>query len=238
LLLAGASLLAGSSAVAAPSGGPLAIELFTSQGCSSCPPADLQLGRLARRPDIVALSLHVDYWDYIGWKDPFASKDGTARQRAYARTLKQRYVYTPEMVVDGRAHEPGIAAAPIESLLAEARLQSPTRTAPELTRTADGTLVIRLAAATLPGGAAEVTVFAYDRHHSTSVHKGENDGRKLENFNVVRRFAVVGNWDGSEQRWTVPPDRFEPGQGIAVLVQMPDHGTVLGAAKLESLAAG
>src|SRR3569623_1698273 len=101
LLLAGASLLAGSRAVAAPSGGPLAIELFTSLGCSSCPPADLQLGRLARRPDIVALSFHVDYWDYIGWKDRFATKETTARQRIYAHTLSQRYVYTPEMVVDG-----------------------------------------------------------------------------------------------------------------------------------------
>jgi hypothetical protein len=77
--------------------GPWAIELFTSQGCSSCPPADLQLGKLGRRNDIVALSFHVDYWDYIGWKDRFATHATTERQRAYARALKQRYVYTPEM---------------------------------------------------------------------------------------------------------------------------------------------
>ena len=84
-----------------PGDGPWAVELFTSQGCNSCPPADAFLGRLAKRPDIVALSFHVDYWDYIGWKDPFASRETTERQRGYARSLKQRYVYTPEMVVDG-----------------------------------------------------------------------------------------------------------------------------------------
>jgi hypothetical protein len=242
LLLAGASLLAAGSAAAEPkaslAGGPWSIELFTSQGCSSCPPADLQLGKLVRRPDIVALSFHVDYWDYIGWKDRFASKETTARQKAYARMLKQRYVYTPEMVVDGRGHEPGTSPGPIESLLAEARRQSPKRTTPGLTRSADGALVITLAAARLDSGPADVTVFAYDRRHSTPILRGENDGRMLENFNVVRHFEIVGRWDGSEQHWTVPADRFQPDQGIAVLVQQADHGPVLGAAKLEPLAAG
>jgi hypothetical protein len=231
-------LLAGPAAVAAPSVGPLSIELFTSQGCSSCPPADLQLDKLARRPDIVALSFHVDYWDYIGWKDRFASKETTARQHAYARTLKQRYVYTPEMVVDGRSHEPGTSIGPIESLLADARRQSPRRMTPELTRAGDGALTIRLATATLEGGPADVTFFAYDRRHSTPVRNGENGGRMLENFNVVRRFEIVGRWDGSNQHWTVPADRFQPDQGVAVLVQRADHGVVLGAAKLEALAAG
>src|SRR6478735_5152513 len=112
VLVAGAALLAAPDTmaegpVADGKAGPWAVELFTSQGCSSCPPADAELGKLARRPDIVALSFHVDYWDYIGWKDRFASKESTERQRTYARTLKQRYVYTPEMVVDGRVHEPG-----------------------------------------------------------------------------------------------------------------------------------
>ena len=121
VLAAGAGLLATPQAVAESNGGPWAIELFTSQGCSSCPPADRQLGKLARRPDIVALSFHVDYWDYIGWKDRFASKATTERQRAYARTLRQKYVYTPEMVVDGRVHQPGIQDSQVESMLADAR---------------------------------------------------------------------------------------------------------------------
>jgi hypothetical protein len=238
LLLASAGLLAGRSAAAEPKGGPWSVELFTSQGCSSCPPADLQLGKLARRPDIVALSFHVDYWDYIGWKDRFASKQTTARQHAYARTLKQRYVYTPEMVVDGRGHEPGVSPAPIEALLAEARRQSPIRTTPTLKRMADGTLRIWLPATTLERGPADVTVFAYDRRHSTPVERGENDGRRLENFNVVRHFEIVGRWDGAETHLTVPADRFQPDQGIAAIVQHADHGPVLGANKLEPLAAG
>lgn len=238
LLLAGAALLAGRGAAAGDRNGPRSIELFTSQGCSSCPPADLRLGKLAQRPDIVALSFHVDYWDYIGWKDRFATKQGTERQRVYARTLRQRYVYTPEMVVDGRAHDPGVTDGKIDDLLAAARRQSPSRTTPELVRASDGALTIRLAAAKLESGPADVVVFAYDRRHTTPIERGENDGRRLENFNVVRHFEIVGPWDGREQHWTVPADRFEPDQGIAVLVQRADQGPVLGANKLEPVVAG
>ena len=119
----------------APLEGPWAIELFTSQGCSSCPPADAYLGVLAKRPDIVALSFHVDYWDYIGWKDAFATRATTDRQRAYARVLKQRYVYTPEMVVEGIGHDTGRERAGIERLLAEAQRRSTRRATPELSRT-------------------------------------------------------------------------------------------------------
>jgi hypothetical protein len=230
-------LLAGRGAAADPKGGPWSIELFTSQGCSSCPAADLILGKLAGRPDIVALSFHVNYWDYIGWKDRFASTESTERQRVYARTLKQRYVYTPEMVVDGRAHEPGVKESTIEGLLADARRRSSRRTTPELKRSADGALTIRLAAAKLDQP-ADVIVFAYDRRHSTPIERGENRGRRLENFNVVRHFEVVSRWNGTAQRWTVPADRFQPDQGIAVLVQQADQGPVLGASKLELLAAG
>ena len=240
-VLIGASLLAARNAMAegnGPSRGPWAVELFTSQGCSSCPPADRQLGKLARRADIVALSFHVDYWDYIGWKDRFASKATTERQRAYARTLKQRYVYTPEMVVDGRVHQPGINDGQIDAMLADARRQSPARTTPQLVRAPDGALTIHLAAAKLESGPADVTVFAYDRQHSTPVGRGENEGRRLDNFNVVRRFEIVGQWNGAEAHWTVPADRFESGQGLAVIVQQPDHGLVLGRAKLETGLAG
>ncbi len=237
LLIAGAALLAGRAAGAEPAGGALSVELFTSQGCSSCPPADLLLGKLAVRPDIVALSFHVDYWDYIGWKDRFASHENTERQRVYVRTLKQRFVYTPEMVIDGRAHESGVKAGTIEGLLAEARRRSPPRSTPALKRTPDGGLTIGLAAATLEQP-ADVVVFAYDRRHSTPVERGENTGRRLENFNVVRHFEIVSRWDGGERHWTVPADRFQPDQGIAVLVQQADQGVVLGAAKLEPLTAG
>lgn len=237
MLATGAGLLVSRGAIAEPNAGPMSIELFTSQGCSSCPPADLNLGKLARRPDIVALSFHVNYWDYIGWKDRFASKESTDRQRVYARSLRQRYVYTPEMVVDGRAHEPGINESGIEGLLAAARRQSPKRTTPQLQRIGTGALTIRLAGAKLDQP-ADVVVFAYDRYHSTPIERGENGGRRLENFNVVRHFEVVSRWDGTGREWTVPADRFQVGQGIAVIVQQADQGPVLGASKLELPTAG
>jgi hypothetical protein len=229
---AGVSVAGRVAAQVGPQAGPWAVELFTSQGCSSCPPADLQLGKLARRPDVVALSFHVDYWDYIGWKDRFATRATTARQRVYARTLRQRYVYTPEMVVDGRAHRPGVSDGQVEALLGDARHLSAERTTPALKLMADGTLRIRLAPARIerPG---DLILFAYDRRHSTPVQRGENEGRRLDNFNVVRRFETVGSWDGAERIWTVPADRFDAEQGVAVLVQQADQGPVLGAAKLE-----
>jgi len=218
-------------------GGPWAIELFTSQGCSSCPPADLQLGKLCRRNDIVALSFHVDYWDYIGWKDRFATHETTERQRAYARALKQRYVYTPEMVVDGIGHDPGVSAEPITELLAEAHRRSPQRATPELTRAPDGALAVKLAAFKLDRP-AEVVLAVYDRRHSTAIGNGENGGRTLENFNVVRHFETLGHWDGTAASWTVPAGRFKPDQGLAVLVQRAEQGPMLGCNKLEPMITG
>jgi hypothetical protein len=237
LLIAGAGLLAARDALAETRAGPWAVELFTSQGCSSCPPADAELGKLARRPDIVALSFHVDYWDYIGWKDRFATKDTTERQRIYARTLNQRYVYTPEMVVDGRVNQPGTDSSEITGMLADARRQSTVRATPALTRTADGSLRIGLAAAKIEKP-ADILLFVYDRRHSTPVARGENEGRRIDNFNVVRRFERLSSWNGAEAAWTVAADRFTPDQGLAVLVQQANQGPVFGANKLEPVVAG
>jgi hypothetical protein len=216
-----------------PSSGPWAIELFTSQGCSSCPPADAQLGQLCERPDIVALSFHIDYWDYIGWKDPFAGRAMTDRQRAYARVLRQRYVYTPEMVVDGITHDPGVTRDSIDEMLAAAQHQSMARATPKLERVMDGPLTITLAPFKVEGAAADIVLAVYDRRHSTPVPRGENSGHTLDNFNVVRRLETVARWNGTAASWTVPPDRFKPGQGIAVLVQHDDYGAMLGCNKLE-----
>lgn len=237
-VLAGSALLpAGSEAKSAATDGPWAVELFTSQGCSSCPPADKALGRLARRADIVALSFHVNYWDYIGWKDPFASADATERQRAYARVLKQRYVYTPEMVFDGLAHEPGTRPGEVDGMIDRMRTRRGPRTTPQLKRTADGGLSIRLDALAIDRP-AEITLAVYDRHHSTKVPRGENTGSTLDNFNVVRRLEKVARWDGQEATFTVAADRFAPQQSIAVLVQSADLGPILGCNKLETGAAG
>jgi hypothetical protein len=237
LLIGGAAaMVAGrpdGAAARPPGDGPWAVELFTSQGCNSCPPADAFLGRLAKRPDIVALSFHVDYWDYIGWKDPFASRETTERQRGYARSLKQRYVYTPEMVVDGIGHDTGREPGPIEALLAKAQRLSPKRATPELGRTNGGPLTIRLAAFALERGPADVTLAIYDRRNNTPVASGENQGRTLENFNIVRHLELVSRWDGSSASWTIAADRIQPTQGVAVLVQRADYGPVIGCNKLE-----
>ena len=237
---AGAAIAGGLGPAAARSTaeGPWAIELFTSQGCSSCPPSDAYLGSLARRPDIVALSFHVDYWDYIGWKDAFASRDTTERQRAYARVLKQRYVYTPEMVVDGIGHDTGRDRGAIEALLAEAQRRSPRRATPELSRAVGGPLTIKLAPFPLDDRPADVTLAIYDRRHSTPVASGENQGRMLENFNTVRQLEVLARWDGSAASWTVDASRLQPGQGAAVIVQRADHGPVIGCNKLEPMVSG
>jgi len=239
--LAGAALLAGGRdpAVAREtSSGPWALELFTSQGCSSCPPADRELGACARRPDIVALSYHVDYWDYIGWKDRFATPATTARQHTYASVLKQRYVYTPEMVVDGIAHDSGVTSSSVEALLVKAQRHATRRATPDLILSRDGALTIKLAPFKLENAPADIVFVVYDRRHSTPVHAGENNGRMLENFNVVRHFEVLTHWNGSAAQWTVPADRFKPDQGLAVLVQSADQGPILGCNKLEPMATG
>ncbi len=241
LLVGGAAAAAGLARpiMAKPAAeGPWAIELFTSQGCNSCPPADAYLGRLAVRPDIVALSFHVDYWDYIGWKDPYASRETTERQRAYARVLKQRYVYTPEMVVDGIGHDTGRERAPIEALLAKAQALSPTRATPQLARNINGPLSIKLDSYPLNGRKADVTLAIYDRRHTTPVRSGENQGRMLENFNVVRHFELVSRWSGTATSWTIAGDRIGPTQGVAVLVQHADHGPMIGCNKLEPAYSG
>ena len=238
---AGAVLTGTRLATAGPRGaaeGPWSVELFTSQGCSSCPPADSYLGVLARRPDIVALSFHVDYWDYIGWKDSFATRATTDRQRAYARVLKQRYVYTPEMVVEGIGHDTGRERATIEKLLAEAQRRATRRATPELSRSAGGALTVKLDDFPLDDGPADVTLALYDRRHATPVASGENQGRMLENFNIVRRLEVLSRWNGAAARWTIEDARLQPGLGAAVIVQRADHGPVIGCNKLEPMVSG
>ena len=234
-------LLAGDRRAAAgtPTDGPWLVELFTSQGCSSCPPAAAYLGTLARRPDIVALSFHVDYWDYIGWKDTFATRATTDRQRAYARVLKQRYVYTPEMVIEGTGHDTGREPAPIERLLDDARRRTQRRATPVLSRDASSALTVALEPFALTDGLAEVTLALYDRRHATPIASGENQGRLLESFNVVRRLERLATWTGTTPGlWTVPDAGLEPGRGAAVIVQRADHGPVLGCNKLEPMIAG
>lgn len=207
------------------------VELYTSQGCSSCPPADAYLGVLAKQPDILALSLHVDYWDYIGWKDPYAIPASTARQRAYARNLGMGYVYTPQMVVQGMAHTTGSDRGAVRKLIDD--LAGAKRLDVKLTRVAGGLKI------DVPGGlfddeTARIIVVAYDSRHANDVRRGENAGVTLAHFNVVRSLADVGAWSGEAVSLSIGENDLEMAghDGCAVLVQSTRNGRILGAARI------
>jgi hypothetical protein len=206
------------------------VELFTSQGCSSCPPADAFLGELAKRPDVLALSEHVDYWDYLGWKDPFASSENTQRQRAYARRLGLSYVYTPQMVVQGTGQ---IAGGDREGVLAlVARAKDLPLVPVDVNRTGEGAMVARLGSTTLPA-AVDVLLVRFDPKHSTTVARGENGGRQVQNYNVVRGFTRLAMWNGEPTSLPVLAATQGVGETWAILLQQTGGGRILGAARFE-----
>jgi hypothetical protein len=228
---AGAAAQTAGSGVPSPAS-PTVVELFTSQGCSSCPPSDQQLGELAKRSDLLPLSLHVDYWDYIGWKDPFASPVNTERQRGYARSLKQRYVYTPEMVVGGLVHDPGYDQAKVGKMLRMAAERSGPRAHPALARAAGNGIAVTLPETHLTTP-CDVWLVTFDRQHRTDVARGENKGATLVNHNVVRSLEKLATWNGEAARWTVPAERVGLGQSVAVVVQQASFGPIIGASRLD-----
>ena len=225
----GFALLLGSAVPAwAAEQGVTVVELFTSQGCSSCPPADAFLGELSKRPDVLALSEHVDYWDYLGWHDPFGSRDASQRQRAFTRRLGLSYVYTPQMVVDGSWQASGADRGTVLRLISDA--QATPRIPMSLERSADGNLSLRLPQTTLPSP-ADVWLLRIDPRQLTSVARGENSGRQIENYNIVRSFTHLAKWSGEPVSVAVPTDT---GQNYAFLVQQRDGGTILGAARIQT----
>jgi hypothetical protein len=185
---------------------PVVVELFTSQGCSSCPPAEAYLGDLAQRGDVIALEFHVDYWDYIGWPDPFGQAAYTARQRLYGERLDQRYIYTPQMVIDGAAHAIGSRRGAVEAEIATAqsrrqRDQAAGRT-PNLsvTPTEDGGITVELGGPAPGGDAYEVVLVGYDERRETLIKRGENAGKTLANHHIVRAVTPLGAWQGGRLR--------------------------------------
>ena len=233
MLLGVAALLGFSPGpAAADTVSPVVVELFTSQGCSSCPPADAYLGELARQPGIIALGFHVDYWDYIGWKDPLASPQATERQRSYTRALGARYLYTPEIVVDGREDATGSDRSAVSRLIRDERAAAP-KVPLSVSERADEKYTIDIPAADFHG-TATVWMAVYDREHTTPVARGENGGRTLRDYNVVRDLHRVGSWSGKALKISVEME-LTPANGCAVLLQA-DHqpgdgqGPILGAA--------
>jgi len=210
---------------------PVVVELFTSQGCSSCPPADSYIGQLARRKDVLPLSFHVDYWDYIGWKDPFADPAYVGRQRAYAMTLGQHMVYTPQVVVAGAVDAQGADRAIIEQRIREAKARQ--RMYPiEVARDAKtGEVVLELPEAPLPVPAT-IWLVTYQYKDQAAVNRGENVGRQLDSFNTVRSLQKVAVWNGHAATLPIQLDDKAKAQnpnGCAIIANLADYGPVVAA---------
>jgi hypothetical protein len=200
-----------------PPSRPVVVELFTSQGCSSCPPADALLRELSRRDDVLALGFHISYWDRLGWKDPLSSEASTERQRSYARRLNGGQIYTPQIVVEGSGDMVGSDRA---AVLAELDVARPVAAAAVIF--APDRHSVRIGAGT---GNASVLLVRFIRHQTTEVAAGENAGRILQDANGVRTFTTLGDWTGPARDFPIEPPAA--GEGLAVLVQTPD-GRILG----------
>lgn len=227
--LAGLLLLVSTTAFAKS---PVVVELFTSQGCSSCPPAEAYLDDLAKRPDLVALEYHIDYWDYIGWKDPFSDREYTKRQQAYSESLGGRYVYTPQMVINGAAHEVGSKRDAVEDLIRTSQAQS-APDAPTLRLTRNGDSIVVNLDGPAPAAPLDVVFLAYDGRHETEVTRGENSGQTLVNAHVVRGMERLGQWAGGPAEFTVDLKGRKGDGGCAVIAQAPGHGPIAAAAAMK-----
>jgi hypothetical protein len=197
-------------------------ELFTSEGCSSCPPADAKIAELAQtRPDLLLLTFHVTYWNYLGWRDPYSFDAATELQRRYVALGVSPEVYTPALVVDGKLDVVGSDDAAVDHALRQAAMTRQTAASINVQGGAAGLIVSVGAGA----GAGRLLLIGYDRLHQTHVGRGENSGRTLAEANIVRSMLVLGTWSGKPLRLQAP---FPVGQEAAVLLQQ-DDGHIVGA---------
>lgn len=230
-LLAAAMAAAGFAATAEAS--PRAvIELFTSQGCSSCPPADELLAKLARDPNVIALSLPVDYWDRLGWKDTLARHAFTERQTAYAGVRGDGNIYTPQAVVNGREHAVGSNRADIEEAAAASAegLDVPV----DIAREADGIAITVGEGAGRSHAQGQVVLLPYVDAREVAIGRGENAHRKVTYTNVVGDIRVLADWSGAAVKQVVPAAALKGYDGVAVILQQGSTarpGAILGAAR-------
>jgi hypothetical protein len=204
---------------------PAVVELYTSEGCSSCPPAEAYLGELAERRDVIALAFHVDYWDDLGWRDRFGLTEAVQRQSLYAKTLRRSSAYTPQVVIDGQADYVGSDRASIGKSLAANRDGVAIAL---LVR--DGQLIIDLAAQTNVA-ASDIVLVGYRRQAVSAINRGENAGRTLTEFNIVRVIRTLGQWDGKARQFQTGVDSFPAdATDVAALVQPVGQGHIIGAA--------
>lgn len=224
---AAATLLGGRAGAAA---GPVVVELFTSQGCSSCLPADALMAELGRRPGVIALSLHVDYWDYLGWRDTLGSPDCAQRQRDYARRRGDGHVYTPQMIVNGRAEMLGSDRQGVLEAIATAREHHAS--VPVSIASRERELVIEMAAAPAGSLKADATVWVISvmPRVTIDIRRGENAGRTVVYTNVVRKIIPAGMWRGDRLDLSLPREAIVgAGTACAVLLQVDGTGPIIGA---------
>ncbi|MGR4866958.1 DUF1223 domain-containing protein [Caulobacter sp. LARHSG274] len=227
-LAAGATLAAGAGwALSAPGGAParpVVLELFQSQGCSSCPPANANLNALADRPEVLALSFGVTYWDQLGWKDTFATPANTDRQRAYARALGAQ-LGTPQMVIEGRQALVGVDARELDAALRRTRPAVDAAVSLSAGR-------VEIGAGQAPRAGADVWLARYDPLvRQVAIQRGENSGKTLPHRDVVVTLTRLGAWTGAPVSFAAPPPA-DPALRTAVLVQGKNGGPILGAARL------
>ena len=210
-------------------GGKVVVELFTSQGCSSCPPADAFLRELSRRDDVIALSFHVDYWNYLGWRDPFAIPASTDRQRRYRAALGLRYVYTPQMVIGGTAQALGSGRDTV--MMAISGQRDSKRLDVTVKESGPRAAIVAIGAGAKPAKPADIWAFLIDRERTTEIRRGENGGLKLVNANVVRAIRRIGEWTGarSEIRLDLAKHGAVGRDACVIVVQTADYGAILGA---------
>ncbi len=203
---------------------PVVVELFTSQGCSSCPPADAYLRELStQRADVLPLAFHVTYWDGLGWKDPYSMQAATQRQDLYGRRFGDGS-YTPEIVVDGAAGMVGSRRSDVGAAIERAKRTSRTAASVSVTKTGEQ-VSIQVGSGT---GTGRILLIGFDREHTTAIGRGENGGRTLTEANIVRSIRAVGQWSGAALRIN---EQFPEGQDVAVVLEAPD-GQIVGAARL------
>ncbi|WP_187431251.1 hypothetical protein ROLI_027900 [Roseobacter fucihabitans] len=216
------------SAPAVAQNSPVVVELFTSQGCSSCPPADELLHGLAERDDVIALALHVDYWDYIGWKDEFADPRNAERQRAYATTAGRRSIYTPEMIVNGLTDIVGAKPMEISKAIAEHK-EVPASVTVSLQKSGDD---LRIEAQVLRDvkGPLVVQILRYKPRREARITRGENAGKTIDYANVTQDWKVLAEWDG---RAPFSMNAIATGDDpVVVLIQSTEMGPIVAAARI------
>ena len=208
------------------------VELFTSQGCTSCPPADALFSELSKRRDLVTLAYHVDYWDYLGWRDTLAKPEHTQRQHAYGKAFGVRSVYTPQAVINGRQHVNGAKRSAVTGTL-DALDRAGRGLSVELTVEREGDSVVIKAGPGAARGKAHLVLVYFDAPQPVEIVRGENDGNTIVYANAVNDIQTAGMWHGKPARFELPATELERKGGCAALLQSVDAqglpGPIIGA---------